>query len=255
MRINILGSGYMGKQIASLLKVIGFDVLIWEKNDNDLENQLIKESVKIEKILKLKSEGSIKIEKNLSKFENFLTIETVKEDLSIKKNVFESLQYKENLFSNTSSIKLSKIGKNINGFHFMNPVTTKFIEVCKISNFSTKYLDELINKLKNLSYEIIDVQDTPGFIINKIIFNEISFFFYLIEEEKLNAKDVKKICSNEFKRNDPIKLVNIIGVDTCLYILKNLNEYDKNYYIPKIFEPSIKSNVLGYKNKKLLKIK
>ena len=77
----------MGKQIASLLKVIGFDVLIWEKNDNDLENQLIKESVKIEKILKLKSEGSIKIEKNLSKFENFLTIETVKEDLSIKKNV------------------------------------------------------------------------------------------------------------------------------------------------------------------------
>ena len=26
MRVNVLGSGYMGKQIASLLKLIGFDV-------------------------------------------------------------------------------------------------------------------------------------------------------------------------------------------------------------------------------------
>ena len=73
MRGNVLGSGYMVKQIASLLKLIGFDVLIWENNDSDLENQLIKETTKIEKILKLNSEGSIKIEKNLSKFENFFT--------------------------------------------------------------------------------------------------------------------------------------------------------------------------------------
>ena len=255
MRVNVLGSGYMGKQIASLLKLIGFDVLIWENNDSDLENQLIKETTKIEKILKLNSGGSIKIEKNLSKFENFFTIETVKEDLDIKKKVFESLKYKENLFSNTSSIKLSKIGNNINAFHFMNPITTKFIEVCKINYFSNEYLDQIINKLKTLSYEIIEVKDTPGFMINKIIFNEISFFFYLIEREKLNIEDIKKIYSNDFKRNDPIKLVNIIGVDTCLSILKNLNEYDKNYYIPKIFELSIKSNILGYKNKKLLKIK
>ena len=49
MRVNVLGSGYMGKQIASLLKLIGFDVLIWENNDSDLENQLIKETTKIEK--------------------------------------------------------------------------------------------------------------------------------------------------------------------------------------------------------------
>ena len=34
MRVNIIGSGYMGKQISALLRLIGFDVLIWRHNNN-----------------------------------------------------------------------------------------------------------------------------------------------------------------------------------------------------------------------------
>ena len=37
MKINILGSGYMGKQIAGLFVLLGFDVFIWHnKNEKDL---------------------------------------------------------------------------------------------------------------------------------------------------------------------------------------------------------------------------
>ena len=44
-----------------------------------------------------------------------------------------------------------------------------------------------------------------------------------MEKEKLNIREIKKIYSSDLKKCDPIRLVNIIGVDTCLQILINLN--------------------------------
>ena len=254
MRVNVIGSGYMGRQITAILSIIGFDILVWQKSNGNLTEEINKEIRKVEKILKLKSAGSVKIVNELHKLENNITIETVIENLEIKKKIFENLNYQENLFSNTSSIKLSSIGKNINGFHFMNPVTVKLIEICKIGNFSQDKLNLILNKLKKISYDVMDVVDSPGYMINKILFKDISFFFYLIEKENFRADEVKKIYLDNLKHSDPIKLVNLIGVDTCLHILINLNKYDNQYYIPKMLRDSVKLNILGNKNKTRFKV-
>ena len=254
MRVNVIGSGYMGRQITAILSIIGFDILVWQKSDGNLTEEINKEIRKVEKILKLKSAGSVKIVNELHKLENNITIETVIENLEIKKKIFENLNYQENLFSNTSSIKLSSIGKNINGFHFMNPVTIKLIEICKIGNFSLDKLNLILNELKKISYDVMDVVDSPGYMINKILFKDISFFFYLIEKENFRADEVKKIYLDSLKHSDPIKLVNLIGVDTCLHILINLNKYDNQYYIPKMLRDSVKLNILGNKNKTRFKV-
>ena len=254
MRVNIIGAGYMGKQISALFRLIGYDVLIWNYNDKDLSPQIDHETRKLEKILKFKALGTSSYESNLNKFENNFTIETVKEDIDIKRKIISTLNYKENIFSNTSSLKLSTIGDHVNGFHFMNPVTTKFIEVCKRNSFSEGILSSIIQKLDQFSYQIINVQDTPGFLINKILFKDISYFFYLIEVEKFNIEEIKKYYLNDLNKINPIKLVNIIGTDTCLYILKNLNKHDKSFYIPEILQVAVKDNILGNKNKKIFKI-
>jgi len=254
MRVNVIGSGCMGKQITALLSIVGFDILVWQKSDGNSIEEINKEIRKVEKMLKLKSKGSVKIVNELYKLENNITIETVIEDLKIKKRIFENLNYKGNLFSNTSSNKLSNIGKNINGFHFMNPVTIKLIEICKIGNFSEDKLNLILNELKKISYDVMEVIDSPGYIINKILFKDISFFFYLLEKENFRIDDVKKIYLSSFKQSDPIKLVNLIGVDTCLRILINLNKYDNQYYIPKMLHDSVKSNILGNKNKTRFKV-
>ena len=159
MRVNVIGSGHMGKQISSLLAIIGMDVLIWQKNNNNLIDQINKEIRKSEMILKLKSKGTINIVNDLNKLENYITIETVVEDISVKKKIFESLNYNDNLFSNTSSIKLSDIGKNINGLHFMNPATLKIIELCRIGNYDKDKLNLILEELKKISYEILEVTD------------------------------------------------------------------------------------------------
>jgi len=254
MRVNIIGSGYMGKQIAALFRLIGFDVLIWNYNNQDLSTQIDYETRKLEKILKLKAEGSSKFESNLSKFENNFTIETVTENLDIKKKIILDLNYKENIYSNTSSLKLSTIGEYVNGFHFMNPVTTKFIEICKRNSFSEDLLLLIIEKLNKLSYQTIDVKDSPGFLINKILFKDISYFFYLIEVEKFDITEINKFYKSDAVKINPIKLVNIIGIDTSLYILENLNKHDKMFYIPELLKLAVKKNILGNKNKKIFKI-
>jgi 3-hydroxyacyl-CoA dehydrogenase len=49
-------------------------------------------------------------------------------------------------------------------------------------------------------------------------------------------------------------LVNIIGIDTSLYILENLNKHDRTFYIPESLKQAVKENTLGYKNKNIFKI-
>ena len=128
------------------------------------------------------------------------------------------------------------------------------IELCKKNNYSENQLKELITSLENISYNIIEVSDKSGFLVNRILFKNISYFFYLYEVEKISIKNLKQIYKNLSNNSDPIKMVNMIGLDTTLSILKNLNKVDKSYYIPSIIEQSVKNNIYGFKNKKLLRL-
>ena len=254
MKINVLGSGYMGKQICSLFVALGHSVNLWQNTDEKLDHILKAEIQKLNKHFDIKNNGTFSVTNDISCLEENLTIETVKEDLKVKKEIISKLKFKNNIFSNTSSLKISEIGENINGFHFMNPITIPLVELCKKGKYSEDLLRELLDSLIKQSYEIINVTDKPGFIVNNILFKEISYFFYLYEIEKKTITDLKKIYKVLLKNSDPIKIVNMIGVDTSLSILENLKKYDKNIYVPNVLKESVKNSVLGFKNKKLLKL-
>ena len=254
MKINVLGSGYMGKQICSLFVVLGHSVNLWQNTNEKLDNILEAEIQKLNKYFDLDNNGTFSVVDDISNLGENLTIETVKEDLKVKKEIISKLKFKNNIFSNTSSLKLSEIGENINGFHFMNPITIPLVELCKKGKYSEDLLKELLDSLIKQSYEIINVTDKPGFIVNNILFKEISYFFYLYEIEKKTITDLKKIYKVLLKNSDPIKIVNMIGIDTSLSILENLKKYDKNIYVPNVLKESVKNSVLGFKNKKLLKL-
>ena len=49
MRINVIGSGHMGKQICSLFDVLGYDVLIWQNTKENLEKPINDQIKGIEK--------------------------------------------------------------------------------------------------------------------------------------------------------------------------------------------------------------
>ena len=135
----------------------------------------------------------------------------------------------------------------------MNPITIPIIELYESRTCIKADLEKVIRSLEAISYNIIRVQNTPGFLVNRILFKNISYFFYLLEKEKIKIDDLKKIYKNLFNI-DPIKIVNMIGLDTCLNILINLNKSDNNFYVPNSFKKSVNNKILGYKNKKLFRI-
>ena len=89
MKINVLGSGYMGKQICSLFVVIGHNVKIWQNSRQNHEKLIQKEIIKIEKHFRIKAKGNYTFIRNIDELENDLTIETIKEDLILKKNIWQ----------------------------------------------------------------------------------------------------------------------------------------------------------------------
>ena len=185
MKINLLGSGYMGKQICSLFVILGYDVVIWQNSTENLDDFLKNEIKKLEKVYNITSSGNYKIEKNLNNLEKNFTIETLTEDLYIKQKIISKLKFKDNIFSNTSSLSAYDLGENINILHFMNPITTPIVEIYKTKNYKSEDLEKIIKSLKNLSFDIIEVKNIPGFLVNRILFKNLSYFFYLLESEKI----------------------------------------------------------------------
>ena len=82
MKINVLGTGHMGKQICSLFVVLGHKVKIWHNSTENTEKIIINEITKIEKYFNIKSKGDYSITNNIKDLENNLTIETVKEEIN-----------------------------------------------------------------------------------------------------------------------------------------------------------------------------
>ena len=248
--INIIGNGYMGSQISALYILQGYTVNIFynkNKNEKNLENNLRL----LQKKYFIKSKNNnFKFFDDLSKIERHPTIECVNEDLGSKKKVFDTIfkNFDQNIFSNTSSINIKKIDNKINILHFLNPIFLGIVEI-----FRTDKVDEIgeniIETLQKINFSIINMHSHDDVILNKIIFSEISEFFYLIEKKKINKIELLTSLQ-KIKNFNLLNLIDVIGLDTCLSILNNLNKTNSKFYVPRILEEAVKKSIFGKKNKK-----
>ena len=68
-KINIIGCGLMGSQIAGLFSIMGYEVNIWNRNKIN-QNNLLRQKKIILKLLKISdNNGPIKIINNFDDFE------------------------------------------------------------------------------------------------------------------------------------------------------------------------------------------
>ena len=178
-KINIIGCGLMGSQIAGLFSIMGYEVNIWNRNKIN-QNNLLRQKKIILKLLKISdNNGPIKIINNFDDLKDNITIECLAEDLELKKKFIEKLDKKitKEIFSNSSSIKTSEINKRLNLLHFFNPISLKIIEFNTISELSDG-AEMIFADLRKLNFDLVKVGNFTGFAFNKILFAEISNFFY-----------------------------------------------------------------------------
>jgi len=245
-KIGIIGAGQMGNGIAHVFALAGYDVLL---NDID-QNQLDKGMAIIGRNMsrqvargKLKDEdmvaalARIKTTLNLEDLSIAdFAIEAATENEAVKVEIFSKLcpvlDPHALIATNTSSISITRLATGTDrpekfiGLHFMNPVPLmKLVEVIRGIATSEETFKEGLHIVGDLGKTVAVSEDFPAFIVNRILLPMINEAIYTLYEGvgTVEAIDVAMHLGANHPMG-PLQLADFIGLDTCLSIMQVLNE-------------------------------
>tara|TARA_Y100000590_G_scaffold337628_1_gene384643 strand:- start:460 stop:1305 length:846 start_codon:yes stop_codon:yes gene_type:complete len=274
MKVGVLGAGTMGNGIAHVFSQYGYSVVLVDIETNVLSNSLdiIKNNLNRQSQKNIINESdipnilsSIELSTDINSFASCdLVIEAIKEDLDLKKNIFNQLDKicKRTciLATNTSSISINRLAESTSrsdkviGMHFMNPVPVmKLVEVIKGQNTSSKTLDLILYVSKQLDKIPVQCNDSPGFVSNRILMPMINEAAHCYSEGVADALSIDSIMKLGMGHPmGPLKLADLIGVDVCVFILNVLFDElkDVKYKPSDILLKMVDNNELGKKTGK-----
>jgi len=189
LKLSVIGAGTMGTGIAQVAATAGWDVVVCDTQEDQLEKasqSLVKvihrlvEKGKIDQKTADDILGRIDFTTDIGYFENSdLVVEAIIENLEIKQKVFSQIEKIVRndtiIASNTSSLSLASIGAALNdpsrfvGIHFFNPAPlmplVEIIPAVQTEETTTSKAKEWIDSWKKIT---VLAKDTPGFIVNKV---------------------------------------------------------------------------------------
>lgn len=189
-----------------------------------------------------------------------LIIEAVPEEMEMKMElftIFDKFSKPGAVFaSNTSSLSISEMSDltvcrdRCIGMHFFNPVPKmKLIELVKTPLTSQATVDLCFEVGKRMGKEVVEVQESPGFIttrVNALIGNEA---FAMLEAGVASARDIDKALKLGLNHPmGPFELVDLVGLDVRLSILEYLHQTLGEKYRPnRLLRQYVQEGRLGRK--------
>lgn len=130
--------------------------------------------------------------------------------------------------SNTSSLSIVEMGSvtkrqdRFAGFHFFNPVPVmKLIEVIKTDKTSADTHGRLMAFGRALGKTCITCKDTPGFIVNRLLFTLTSEALSMLERGDAEVRDIDTALKLGLGHPiGPFELMDMVGLDVTLNIMK-----------------------------------
>uniref|UniRef100_A0A914DHC3 3-hydroxyacyl-CoA dehydrogenase n=1 Tax=Acrobeloides nanus TaxID=290746 RepID=A0A914DHC3_9BILA len=280
--VAVIGSGLMGSGIAQVTAYAGFLVTLVDIKKEILEVALKKMEERVLKEAKEKFNGNEQSQRKFvqdviqririttdveSAVSNAdLVIEAIVENLEIKQRLFQKVEAIAPshciLATNTSSLKLSDIGKYLNrksqfgGLHFFTPVPKmQLLEVVQTSDTSESTLEALKwfgNKIEKV---VVICKDTPGFIVNRLLIPYMSESMALADRGVASIEDIDTAVKLGLHFPiGPFELADFIGLDIALSIQNGSREHYPEEYnkLPhsKMLEKLVSEGNLGRKTGK-----
>ena len=272
MIVGIIGAGTMGSGIAqAFAQCEGFEVRLCDitaefaaRGKGRIENQLTKRVQKgkmtaeaAQTILDRITTGTKDICTDCD-----LIVEAAFESMDVKKQTFQELMAiakPECIFaSNTSSLSITEIGAKLDrpliGMHFFNPAPVmKLVEV--IAGISTPR--ELVDRVKGIAVSLgktpVEVNETAGFVVNRILIPMINEAVGVYAEGVASAEDID--VAMKLGANHPIGPLapgDMIGLDVVLAIMEVLQSEtgDPKYRPHPLLRKMVRGGLLGVKSGK-----
>ncbi len=269
-KILIIGAGQMGSGIAQTVVENGYFAQIEDISASYVENSIQaiflrwenavkKGKKKQEEINKYKQQIKIFTKKEYSGFK--FIIEAVSEDEKLKTEIFKKIAKTASsntiLGSNTSSISITKLGnasgipKRVIGIHFMNPVPVmRLVEVIEGEKTSKETTQKTLEFVEDIKKTPAKSKDKPGFISNKILMPMINEAIETLESKTGTKEDIDTVMELGMRHPlGPLKLADLIGLDTCLAIMNVLHKgFGEPKYKPNpLLVKKVKEKKLGIK--------
>lgn len=269
--IAVVGAGTMGNGIAQVAAETGYEVILYDVNEEGLNKGIerieknLKKNVEKEKIdeqtakdIRARIQPTLQM-KDLKDVD--IVIEAIIEKIEPKKELFGQLDQickDETIFaSNTSGISITEMAASVKrssqfiGMHFFNPVPVmKLVEVIRGEQTSDETFQKAHALVEEFNKEAISVEDAPLFAVNRILVPMLNEAIFVLGEGIASAEDIDK--GMKLGANHPIgplALSDLIGLDTLLFVMETLYQEtnDSKYRPAPLLKKYVRAGYLGRK--------
>ncbi|MBW4594258.1 MAG: 3-hydroxybutyryl-CoA dehydrogenase [Brasilonema angustatum HA4187-MV1] len=254
--VGVIGAGVMGIGLSQSLAQTNHNVILLDISDKILEQakQEIKNNIRFQQLFTKNKKvnkpddilSNITFSTNYQLLQNVeFVIENATEKWHIKKNIYEKIDAicpPETVFAaNTSAIPITRIASvtkrasKVIGMHFMNPVPMKpAVETIRGYHTSNETIEIAKKLLSQMQKECILVNDSPGFVSNRILMLTINEAIFILQEQVASVEEVDRIFKTCFgHKMGPLETADLIGLDTILFSIEVLYEsFNDSKYRP-----------------------
>lgn len=243
--VGVVGCGLMGSGIVEVAARAGQHVTFLEANEelvevgrHRIETSTLR-AVEREKIVPRERDellervrGTVDV-RDLADVD--LVIEAATEDRDTKLELFRRLDEVTRpdvvLASNTSSIPIADLGaatkcpELVIGLHFFNPVPVMgLVEIVKAITTSDETVEVARSYCVTLGKTTVLSRDRAGFIVNTLLIPYLNDAIRMLEDGFATREDVDTAIHLGLNHPmGPLRLADLIGLDTCLNIMEVLH--------------------------------
>jgi 3-hydroxybutyryl-CoA dehydrogenase len=271
-RVVVIGAGQMGNGIAHVFAQSGFPVTLVDVSSGALqraratiEKNLARQvqkgaldaSARDGALGRISTSGDLGVAKNAT-----FVVEAASENAELKYKLFADVDTivppQAILATNTSSISITEIAARTNradrviGMHFMNPVPVmQLVEVIRGLVTSDETTHHVIELAKTLGKTPVEVNDSPGFVSNRVLMPMINEAAFCVMEGVGTPEAIDTVMKLGMNHPmGPLALADLIGLDTCVSILAVLQQGlgDPKYRACPLLKQYVAAGWLGRKS-------
>jgi len=243
-KVGVVGAGTMGSGIAQVFAQAGYDVVMTDVEQKFLDRGLAAVRRSLARLVekgKMAAEAAEAVSSRIRTAtdpeacaECGLVVEAATEDVELKKQLFGRLDAacvpEAILATNTSTISVTEIGAatkrpdKVIGMHFMNPVPLmQLVEVVRGLATAPAVVDRVVEISKELGKTPVVVNDSPGFVSNRVLLPMINEAVFCLETGVADREAIDSVMKLGMNHPlGPLALADLIGLDVCLAILNVL---------------------------------